>query len=35
VRVTLGKATIILPSKVAGQVKYPAQRSIEDVFPGK
>ena len=35
VRVTLGKASIILPSKVAGQVKYPAQRSIEDVFPGK
>ena len=34
-RVTLGKATIILPSKVAGQVKYPASRSIEDVFPGK
>jgi hypothetical protein len=34
-RVTLGKATIILPSKVGGQVKYPAQRSIEDVFPGK
>ena len=35
VKVTLGKATIILPSKVGGQVKYPAQRSIEDVFPGK
>ena len=31
-RVTLGKATIILPSKVAGEIKYPAQRSIEDVF---
>ena len=35
VRVTVGKATIILPSKVGGQVKYPASRSIEDVFPGK
>ena len=35
VRVTVGKATIILPSKVAGQVKYPAPYSIEDVFPGK
>ena len=35
VRVTVGKATIILPSKVCGQVKYPASRSIEDVFPGK
>jgi hypothetical protein len=34
-RVTQGKATIILPSKVAGEVKYPAQKSIEDVFPGK
>ena len=34
-RVTLGKATIILPSKACGQVKYPAQRSIEDVFSGK
>jgi len=31
-RVTVGKATIILPSKVAGQAKYPAQRSIEDIF---
>jgi len=35
IRVTIGNATIILPSKVAGQVKYPASRSIEDVFPGK
>jgi hypothetical protein len=34
-RATVGNATIILPSKVAGQVKYPAQRSIEDVFPAK
>ena len=34
-RVTQGKATIILPSRVAGAVKYPAQKSIEDVFPGK
>ena len=34
-RATVGKATIILPSKVAGQVKYPAQQSIEDVFPAK
>ena len=31
-KVTVGKATVILPSKVAGQVKYPAQRSIEDIF---
>ena len=31
-KVTVGKATIILPSKVAGGVKYPTQRSIEDVF---
>ena len=35
VKVTAGKATIILPSKVAGQVKYPASRSIEDVFTVK
>ena len=35
VRVTAGKATIILPSKAAGEAKYPAQKSIEDVFPGK
>jgi hypothetical protein len=35
VRVTMGKATIILPSKAAGEAKYPAQKSIEDVFPGK
>ena len=35
VRVTTGKATIILPSKAAGEAKYPAQKSIEDVFPGK
>ena len=34
VRVSTGKATIILPSKVAGEIKYPAQKSIEDVFPG-
>jgi acyl dehydratase len=34
-RVTQGKAIIILPSRVAGAVKYPAQKSIEDVFPGK
>jgi len=34
IKVTQGTATIILPSKVAGQVKYPAPRSIEDVFPG-
>ncbi len=34
-RVTVGQATIILPSKVGGQVKYPAPRSIEDVFPAK
>jgi hypothetical protein len=33
--VTAGKATIILPSKTAGEVKYPAQKSIEDVFLGK
>ena len=33
-RVTVGQATCILPSKVCGQVKYPAPRSIEDVFPG-
>ena len=31
-RVTVGKATIILPSKVHGEVKYPTPRSVEDVL---
>jgi hypothetical protein len=35
VTVTLGKATIILPSKICGEVKYPTPRSIEDVFTPK
>jgi hypothetical protein len=26
---------LLLPSKIAGEVKYPVQRSIEDVFLGK
>ena len=33
--VSAGKATVILPSKVHGQVKYPPARSIEDVFRTK
>ena len=35
VRVTVGKATIILPSKIGGEVNYPTTRSIEDIFPTK
>jgi len=35
IKITQGTATIILPSKAGGQVKYPPSRSIEDVFPGK
>jgi len=34
IRVTQGTATIILPSKAAGEVKYPTQKSIEDIAPG-
>jgi acyl dehydratase len=34
-RATVGQATVILPSKVGGSVKYPAPRSIEDAFPAK
>jgi acyl dehydratase len=34
-RTTVGQATVILPSKVGGQVKYPTPRSLEDVFPTK
>lgn len=31
-KVTVGKATVILPSILAGQVKYPTPRYIEDVL---
>jgi hypothetical protein len=34
-RTTVGRATVILPSRVHGQVKYPAPRTVEDVFPAK
>ena len=34
-RTTVGQVIVILPSKVHGPVKYPAPRSIEDVFPIK
>jgi hypothetical protein len=32
-RTTIGSATVILPSKVHGPVKYPTPRSVDDVFP--
>jgi len=34
-RTTVGRATVILPSKVHGPVKYPTPRSIEDIFSAK
>jgi acyl dehydratase len=34
-KTTVGKATVILPSKVAGAVKYPTPLSLEDVFPAR
>ena len=32
---TAGKATIILPSREHGEVKYPAPRTLDDIYPGK
>ena len=34
-RTTTGKATVILPSRTQGQVKYPTPVNIEDIFPSK
>jgi len=34
-RTTVGKATVILPSKLHGAVKYPTPRSLEDAFRAK
>ncbi len=34
-RAIRGQASVILPSKVYGPVKYPSPRSLEDVFPKK
>ncbi len=34
-KTTVGKATVILPSKLHGAVKYPTPRSLEDLFPKK
>jgi len=34
-KTTVGKATVIMPSKLHGAVKYPTPRSLEDVFPTK
>jgi acyl dehydratase len=34
-RTTTGQATVILPSKINGPVKFPKPRSLEDIFPVK